>query len=116
MICAQWPARSQPTVAAVCILSLVPCIFGSTLRCETIGVLCDLFHQPFRLEFFSTFNQITRDVDAVLPSLLQNGVSTGVQASIPPSQVWIQHVPSVDLASQLVSHFDNCGQLQITPT
>ena len=43
MICAQWPARSQPTVAAVCILSSVPCIFGSTLRCETIGVLCDLF-------------------------------------------------------------------------
>ena len=29
--------RSQPTVAAVCILSSVPCIFGSTLRCETIG-------------------------------------------------------------------------------
>ena len=46
MICAQWPARSQPAVAAVCILSSVPCIFGSTLRCErceTIGVLCDLF-------------------------------------------------------------------------
>ena len=43
MICAQWPARSQPTVVAVCILSLVPYIFGSTLRCETIGVLCDLF-------------------------------------------------------------------------
>lgn len=65
--------------------------------------------QPFRLEFFSAFNQITRDVDAVLPSLLRDGVSTGVQASIPPSQVWIQHVPSVDLASQLVSHFDNWG-------
>jgi hypothetical protein len=45
----------------------------------------------------------------VLPSLLRDGVSTGVQASIPPSQVWIQHVPSVDLASQLVSHFDNSG-------
>ena len=42
-ISAQWPARSQPKVAAVCILSSVPCIFGSTLRCETIGVRCDLF-------------------------------------------------------------------------
>ena len=39
----QWPARSQPKVAAVCILSLVPYIFGSTLHYETIGVLCDLF-------------------------------------------------------------------------
>ena len=36
-------ARSQPTVIAVCILALVPYIFGSTLRYETIGVLCDLF-------------------------------------------------------------------------
>ena len=43
MISAQWPARSQPKVAAVCILSLVPYIFGSTLHYETIGVLCDLF-------------------------------------------------------------------------
>ena len=43
MICAQWLARSQPTVAAVCILASVPYIFGSTLRYETIGVLCDLF-------------------------------------------------------------------------
>ena len=43
MICAQWPAWSQPIVAAVCILFFVPYIFGSTLRCETIGVLCDLF-------------------------------------------------------------------------
>ena len=43
MISAQWPARSQPKVAAVCILSLVPCIFGSTLHYGTIGVLCDLF-------------------------------------------------------------------------
>ena len=40
---AQWPARSQPQVAVVCILSSVPCIFGSTLCCETIGVRCDLF-------------------------------------------------------------------------
>ena len=31
------------------ILPSVPCIFGSTLRCETIGVLCDLF----LLNFFS---------------------------------------------------------------
>ena len=36
-------ARSQPKVAAVCIPSLVPCIFGFTLHYETIGVLCDLF-------------------------------------------------------------------------
>ena len=43
MICAQWPARSQPTVAAVCIRALVPYISCSTLRYETIGVLCDLF-------------------------------------------------------------------------
>ena len=43
MIFAQWPARSQPTVAAVCILALVPYISGSTLRYETIGALCDLF-------------------------------------------------------------------------
>ena len=49
MFCAQWPAWSQPTVVAVCILSLVPYIFGSTLRCDTIGVLCDLF----LLNFFS---------------------------------------------------------------
>ena len=43
MISAQWPAWSQPKVAAVCIPSLVPCIFGFTLHYETIGVLCDLF-------------------------------------------------------------------------
>ena len=43
MICAQWPARSQPTVAAVCIHASVPYISCSTLRYETIGALCDLF-------------------------------------------------------------------------
>ena len=36
-------SEGQPTVAAVCILASVPYIFGSTLRYETIGVLCDLF-------------------------------------------------------------------------
>ena len=43
IISAQWPARSQPKVAAVCILSLGLCIFGSTVHYGTIGVLCDLF-------------------------------------------------------------------------
>ena len=46
--------------------------------------------QPFRLDSFTALNQITKDIDAKLPSLLQDGVFPGVQASIPPSQVWIR--------------------------
>ena len=45
MISVQWPARSQPKVAAVCILSLVLCIFGShcimgPLGCSVIYFYC----------------------------------------------------------------------------
>lgn len=63
--------------------------------------------QPFRLEFFSAFNQITRDIDAVLPSLLRDGVSTGVHASMYHQWIWL-HSWCLILTIG--------GQLQITPT
>eukprot|EP00435_Cladocopium_sp_Y103_P008319 s502_g2.t1 len=68
-------------------------IFGQSAGAGSVADLAEIFRrfardfrmnpstqvapdQPFRLEFFSAFNQITKDIDATLPSLLTDGVTT----------------------------------------
>ena len=64
--------------ALVCFLSKQGCVC-----CKAI-----LPYQPFLLDAWQAFPSFTSDIDSDLPSLLSEGVPTGIISPIVPSKVW----------------------------